>query len=146
MQNKLPQIIWLASATIALLASGCEEMLRYAPPLPRIELPSNQPPQPVISAESAKIADMEAAVRQGINQVRQQNGLQPLQNNEKLTQVARHYSLQMAQKNSLVTLAQMVVPYETEYVQAESIIGWLGKIYSHLPMCRNLYQPPSKLG
>ncbi|GBE90375.1 hypothetical protein NCWK1_0091 [Nostoc cycadae WK-1] len=41
---------------------------------------------------------MEAAIRQGINQVRQQNGLQPLQNNEKLTQVARNYSHQMAQK------------------------------------------------
>ncbi|BAY18575.1 putative allergen V5/Tpx-1 [Nostoc sp. HK-01] len=98
MQNKLPQIIWLASAAIALLASGCEEMLKYAPPLPSLELPSSQSPQPVISAESAKIADMEAAIRQGINQVRQQNGLQPLQNNEKLTQVARNYSRQMAQK------------------------------------------------
>ncbi|OCQ98872.1 hypothetical protein BCD64_22765 [Nostoc sp. MBR 210] len=98
MQNKLPQIIWLASAAIALLVSGCEEMLKYAPPLPDIELPSNQPPQSVIPPASAKIADMEAAVRQGINKVRQENRLPPLQNNDKLTQVARNYSRQMAQQ------------------------------------------------
>lgn len=99
MQIKLSKLIWFASAAIALLVSGCEEALKYMPPLPNIELPSRQPPLPFVAPESAKIADMEAAVRQGINKVRQQNGLQPLQNNEKLTQVARNYSRQMAEKN-----------------------------------------------
>jgi uncharacterized protein YkwD len=99
MQNKLPRLMWLAWVAIALSATGCEEVLKYLPPLPNIEVPSNQPPPPSVPSQSPKIADIEVAVRQGINQVRQKNGLQPLKNNEKLAQVARNYSRQMAQKN-----------------------------------------------
>jgi uncharacterized protein YkwD len=42
---------------------------------------------------------MEAAVRQGINEIREQKGLNALDNNEKLAQVARNYSRQMARDN-----------------------------------------------
>lgn len=42
---------------------------------------------------------MEAAVRQRINDIREQKGLNALENNEKLAQVARNYSRQMARDN-----------------------------------------------
>lgn len=83
---------------IALLSTGCEQVIESLPPLPTVEIPSNQPLKPQIPVESATSAQIEAAVRQGINQVRQKNGLQPLQNNVKLAQVARQYSRQMAEK------------------------------------------------
>jgi uncharacterized protein YkwD len=42
---------------------------------------------------------MEAAVRQRINEIRQKNELNSLENNERLAQVARNYSQQMARDN-----------------------------------------------
>lgn len=95
-------VMWgaLAQLTvgIALLSTGCEQIIESLPPLPVVELPPNQPPRPQIPAASATTAQIEAAVRQGINQVRQKNGLQPLKNNVQLAQVARNYSRQMAEK------------------------------------------------
>ncbi|MCC5635875.1 CAP domain-containing protein [Nostoc sp. CHAB 5844] len=138
MQNKLPQIIWLASAAIALLATGCEEVVKYVPPLPSIELPSSQPPPPSVSPESAKSADIEAAVRQGINQVRQKNGLQPLKNNEKLTQVARNYSRQMAQKKFFSHTGSdgSTLP---DRVRAGRVTYWM--VGENLFMCTNVPKP-----
>lgn len=82
---------------ISLLSTGCEQIIESLPPLPVVELPPNQPSKPQIPVD-ATTAQMEAAVRQGINQVRQKNGLRPLQNNFQLAQVARKYSRQMAEK------------------------------------------------
>ncbi|MDZ7960461.1 MAG: CAP domain-containing protein [Aulosira sp. DedQUE10] len=84
---------------IALCLTGCEQAIKYLPPLPKIEIPSNKPPQPPKPAQTPQTAQIESQVRQQINQVRQKNGLQPLQNNEKLAQVARNYSQLMAEKN-----------------------------------------------
>lgn len=98
-KRQLSRIIWVGWGAIALFLTGCEQVIDYLPPLPNIEVPSAQPSQPPSPPQSAQITQMETAVRQGINQVRQKNGLQPLQNNEKLAQVARNYSRQMAQQN-----------------------------------------------
>ncbi|MBD2250828.1 CAP domain-containing protein [Nostoc parmelioides] len=98
-KNILLKNIWLMWGAIALLSTGCEQLIESLPPLPTVKIPSNQPPKPQIPVESATTAQIETAIRQGINQVRQRNGLQPLQNNVKLAQVARNYSRQMAQKN-----------------------------------------------
>lgn len=98
-QQQLSRIIWVGWVAIAFNLTGCERVIEYLPPLPDIQLPSNNPPQPPVLAQSAQITQMETAVRQGINQVRQKNKLQPLQNNQKLAQVARKYSRLMAQKN-----------------------------------------------
>jgi uncharacterized protein YkwD len=97
-RNMLRRKNWVMWGAIALLSTGCEQIIESLPPLPVIELPPNQPPRPQIPVESATTAQMEAAVRQGINQVRQKNGLQPLKNNVQLAQVARNYSRQMAEK------------------------------------------------
>ncbi len=90
---------WIIGVAIALLATGCEEAIEYLPPLPRIEIPSDEPPAPPLASQSARTAKIEARIREGINKEREKNGLKPLQNNERLAEVARKYSRQMAEKN-----------------------------------------------
>ncbi|WP_066378763.1 CAP domain-containing protein [Anabaena sp. CA = ATCC 33047] len=89
--NYLTQKLCLVWVAIALLSTGCEQVTK--------QLPSRQPPQPSLSPKSATNAQIEAEIRQEINQVRQKNGLQPLKDHQNLAQVARKYSRQMAQKN-----------------------------------------------
>ncbi|MBD2775220.1 CAP domain-containing protein [Iningainema tapete] len=94
----LSPMFWAFGVALALLTTGCEQVIEYLPPLPRVEIPSTQTPKP-IPRQTSTTNNIEAAVRQRINQVRQQNGLTTLQNNEKLARVARNYSRQMAEKN-----------------------------------------------
>ncbi|BAY12755.1 putative allergen V5/Tpx-1 [Calothrix sp. NIES-2098] len=100
-KRHLSRIIGSGWVAIALCLTGCEQALEYLPPLPRIEIPSNQPPKSPQLPQTPQTAQIESQVRQQINQVRQKNGLQPLKNNEKLAQVARKYSRQMIEKNFL---------------------------------------------
>lgn len=134
-QSQLPQMIWVGWMAIVLFSTGCERVIEYLPPLPRIQVPSNQPQQP---PQSAKTAQMEAAVRQGVNQVRQKNGLQPLQNNEKLAQVARKYSRLMAEKKFFSHTAPdgstMI-----ERVHGAGITYWM--VGENLFKCQNVPQP-----
>ncbi|YAF98094.1 MAG: CAP domain-containing protein [Nodularia sp. CChRGM 3473] len=102
MKSQLSRMVWLVSVTmagIAFILTGCEQAVEYLPPLPRVQIPSDRPEQPPLPPQSATTTQIEVAVRQRINQVRQENELQPLQNNEKLAQVARDYSRQMAEQN-----------------------------------------------
>ena len=50
---------------------------------------------PNVASQSQSIAQMEEAVRKGINAERQKRGLKPLSSNEKLRLVARDYSRRM---------------------------------------------------
>ncbi|ARV63169.1 hypothetical protein BZZ01_22505 [Nostocales cyanobacterium HT-58-2] len=94
----LPQIFSVFGIMLlTLLTTGCEQALEYLPPLP--QLPTDKPQQPPVLTQTPATAKIEAAIRQGINQQRVKYGLKPLQNNEKLAQVARRYSQQMAKKN-----------------------------------------------
>jgi uncharacterized protein YkwD len=129
--------VWVA---IALCLTGCEQALKYLPPLPNIEIPSNQSPQLPQSAQTPQNAQIEAQIRQQINQVRHKNGLQPLQNNEKLAQVARKYSRQMIEENFFShtgidgsTLSQRV--------RAGKISYWM--IGENLFRSKNISQPVS---
>ncbi|WP_414527752.1 CAP domain-containing protein [Nodularia chucula] len=79
---------------MAVVLTGCEQMVKYLPPLPRIEIPSAQQPQ---SIQSVSTKQIEIAVRESINQVRQDEELSPLQHNDKLAEIARKYSRQMAE-------------------------------------------------
>jgi uncharacterized protein YkwD len=137
-QRKFPYIMGLGWVAIAMLTTGCEELIEYLPPLPSTELLAPQPPQPSLPTQSSKAADMEAAVRQGINQVRQKNGLQPLKNNEKLAQVARNYSRQMAQKKffSHTGADGSTLP---DRVRAGGITYWM--IGENLFTCTNVPRP-----
>ncbi|MBD2445823.1 CAP domain-containing protein [Nostoc sp. FACHB-152] len=137
-QKKLPYMMGLGWVAIAMLTTGCEELIEYLPPLPNLELSPPQASQPSLPTQSSKAADMEAAVRQGINQVRQKNGLQPLKNNEKLAQVARNYSRQMAQKKffSHTGADGSTLP---DRVSAGGITYWM--IGENLFTCTNVPRP-----
>lgn len=94
-----PQLLWIVGIAIALLAAGCERMIEYLPPIPDVGALTSDRSTPQPAAQSAKTAQIETAIRQQINQVRQQNGLTALKPNERLASVARNYSQQMAAKN-----------------------------------------------
>ncbi|RUS93461.1 hypothetical protein DSM106972_096100 [Dulcicalothrix desertica PCC 7102] len=118
---------------------GCERAIEYLPPLPRVEVPLEKP-QTTLSAQSANTTKIEAAIRASINQVRQKEKLQPLKNNERLAEVARKYSKQMAEKNFFShtgvdgsTLASRV--------EASGIIYWL--VGENLFRGTNLNEPVS---
>jgi uncharacterized protein YkwD len=129
---------WLIGVAIALLTNGCERAIEYLPPLPRVEIPSNQSRTPALASQSARTAKIEVGVRQSINQVRQQEGLQPLQNNERLAQVARNYSRQMAEKNFFShTGADGSTP--AKRVEAAGIVYWV--VGENLFKGKNINQP-----
>jgi uncharacterized protein YkwD len=89
------QAVWVATV---LFLVGCEPISQYLPPLPQIKPKSGQTLSPQ-AVQSPSTANMEAQVRQQINQIRQKQGLSALRNNEKLAQVARSYSRRMADQN-----------------------------------------------
>lgn len=136
LQRKLPRMLCVMGAAIALLATGCEEAVQYLPPLPRIETSSDETQK----AQSANNAKIEAAIRQGINQVRQKNKLKPLQNNEKLAQVARNYSRQMAEENFFSHTGADGSTLEKR-VRAGGIYYWV--VGENLFKSKNISQPVS---
>ena len=91
------QIFWIAAIPIALTLVGCEPARDILSRFPGFEPPATE--QPEATAQSPAVAQMEAEIRQRINEIRQENNLNLLENNEKLAQVARDYSRQMAQGN-----------------------------------------------
>ncbi|MBE9170604.1 CAP domain-containing protein [Pleurocapsales cyanobacterium LEGE 06147] len=97
-RQKLLRKLWIISTPIALILLGCEPILDFLPRLPGRDAPVTEQPDNEIQAQSDAIAEMEAEIRQRINEIRQENGLNPLQNNERLAQVARDYSQKMAQE------------------------------------------------
>lgn len=96
-QHILPQIFSGFAIVLTLLATGCEQAIEYLPPLP--QLPTGKPQKPLVLPQTAANAKIEVAVRQSINKERIKYGLKPLQNDNKLAQVARRYSRLMAQRN-----------------------------------------------
>jgi uncharacterized protein YkwD len=86
----------LICTSVILLLLGCETITDTLPPLPGRDAPAKIP---LPAAQTPATEEMETAVRQEINKIRQQNNLQPLKNNERLAQVARNYSRQMARDN-----------------------------------------------
>lgn len=88
------QLPLLVGVSCALLLSGCETITDFLPPLPGRDAPAKIP---LPGTQTPATAKMEAAVRQQINKIRQENNLQSLENNERLAQIARNYSRQMAQ-------------------------------------------------
>lgn len=96
---QLPKTAWVGWILVALTLVGCEPVRDFLPRLPQQDEPATAPPTPSTSVQSPAIAKLEAQVRQQINQIRQQHGLKPLENNEKLAQVARNYSQTMAREN-----------------------------------------------
>ncbi len=93
---------WAVGATVVLGLVGCqapslERLIERIPSVTRIgrEMPSVGD----ASAQSATTAEMEALVYERINQIRQEEGLNPLQPNGPLAEVARQYSQRMAEED-----------------------------------------------
>jgi uncharacterized protein YkwD len=130
----------LLGLAIALLSSSCEQITDYLPPLPQWPSPAGdrESASPRASAQTAATVEMETAVRQQINEIRQQNGLNPLQNNEKLAQVARNYSRQMAENNFFSHTGHDGSTL-VDRVRSAGIVYWV--VGENLFMCRNLPQP-----
>lgn len=103
-ERSLRQIVWLIGAIIFLSLTGCQF---FRPPQEATQRPTpkvSQSPSPSQSpanntAQSSAIARMEQDTIQQINQNRQQQNLEPLSRNTKLTQVARDYSRRMAKQD-----------------------------------------------
>ncbi len=110
-RGQLPWKFWAAAVSVSFLLSGClvipiEIPLGSPPQTTEPEKPTGDRPSPQTAAPTAApaapdaaTAEMEAQVVQRINDIRQERGLNRLQVNEKLAQVARAYSHQMAAEN-----------------------------------------------
>ncbi len=94
-KSTLRAIVWLP---IALVLLGCEPALDFLPQLLGQDVP-DKPQTPRAPVQSPAIARDEAEVRQRINEIRQERGLNQLRDNFMLAQVARNYSQKMARKN-----------------------------------------------
>lgn len=91
---------WTVAASISYLLSGCLVIpIEFSSRPTQQQTPIGNLQPPDITAQSDTIAQMEAKIRQRINTIRQEYGLNQLQANEKLALVARAYSQQMAEKN-----------------------------------------------
>ncbi len=99
-RRQLPWKYSTVAASISCLLSGCLVIpIEFSSHPTQPDPPSGNLQPPDITAQSATIAQMEAKIRQRINEIRQDHGLNQLQANEKLAHVARAYSQQMAEKN-----------------------------------------------
>lgn len=93
---QLSSIGWIA---LMLATTGCEQIRERFPQLPNFDRSAPQPSTSPTPAQSATTAQIETAIWRQINQVRQQDGLVALKNNDRLAAVARRYSQQMAEQN-----------------------------------------------
>jgi uncharacterized protein YkwD len=89
-------ITHLIGIALLLGISGCQSIEEIVAKFPPLQAPTPKPSIALPQAQSATTAQMESQIRQQINQIRQQQGLSPLRENEKLAQVARQYSKRMA--------------------------------------------------
>jgi len=98
--RQLPRKAWIVWTPLALILLGCEPARDFLSRFPGLDtLVTEEPPAAPSPAQSAAIAKMEAEICQQIDEIRTSNGLKPLQNNQRLAQVARDYSRRMAQEN-----------------------------------------------
>lgn len=127
-----------AWVTLALILSGCESVSQFLPPSAQVNTRSSSPPTPRATPQSPTTAQMEAQVRQRVNEIRQKQGLSQLRHNEKLAQVARNYSQQMAQKNFFSHTS----PEGSTMVQRVKSAGiFYFMVGENLYMCTNMPQP-----
>jgi uncharacterized protein YkwD len=100
---------WISCIAVALALASCElapverlerleQLFEQIPPVTRI---GREPPaEPTDEgAQSSATVAMETWVYEQINEIRQQEGLKPLQPNGQLAQAARQYSQRMADEN-----------------------------------------------
>ncbi len=88
-------LLWIL---VSLSMVGCGPVIEFFErQLPEQMAPRETPSPPQVPAQTPEISEMEAEIRRQINEIRQAQGLEPLEINEQLAQVARDYSQQMAE-------------------------------------------------
>lgn len=130
---------WSVWVALALILSGCDSVTQFLSELPEFDTPSSSPPTPLATPQSSATAQMEAQVRQRINEIRQKQGLSELQNNEKLAQAARDYSQEMAEKDFFSHTSPKGSTM-VERVRSAGIIFYF-MLGENLFMCTNVPQP-----
>lgn len=124
-------------APLALILQGCESAKDFFPQLPGQDV-ADVPQTRRASVQSPAIAVMEGAVRQRINEIRQERGLNQLQDNKKLAQVARSYSQKMAREKFFShTSPDGNTP--AQRVRSAGIFYWV--VGENLFMSTNVSQP-----
>ncbi len=118
--------------------SGCDSVSKFPPLLPQVNTRSSSQQTPRATVQSPATVQMEAQVRQRINEIRQKQGLSQLRNNEKLAQVARNYSQQMAEKDFFSHTSPEGSTMVQRVESAEIFYLMLGE---NLFMCTNMPQP-----
>jgi uncharacterized protein YkwD len=97
---------WLI-AVLILTLSGCdaaqleqtfERIVERLPSITRSQREAEETPTPEGAAQSDRTNAMETLVYERINEIRQQEGLEPLKYNAELSEVARQYSQKMAEE------------------------------------------------
>jgi len=89
----------LLGMILALMAVSCDLPSQWVERLPELQPRADAPVSPSTPVQSPQTAQMEEQIRQRINEIRQTQGLAELQANEKLAEVARRYSQQMAEQD-----------------------------------------------
>ncbi|HEY9600511.1 MAG TPA: CAP domain-containing protein [Allocoleopsis sp.] len=135
---KRSRLLWIVCTSAALALVGCEPVTDFFPKLPQPGTPPKTLPTSQASVQSPATAKMEAAVRQRINEIREQKGLNALENNEKLAQVARNYSQQMARDNFFSHTGSDGSTLATR-VRAGRIFYWV--VGENLFKSRNIAEP-----
>ncbi|WAL60272.1 CAP domain-containing protein [Thermocoleostomius sinensis] len=94
--------VWLIRwlwPVLALGITGCEPLSQWVEQLPDLpDLPTAESPQVPAPVQSPETAEIEAQIRQRINEIRLEQGLTDLQQNDRLAEVARRYSQRMAEQ------------------------------------------------
>ncbi|WOD41337.1 CAP domain-containing protein [Nodosilinea sp. E11] len=95
---------WVGLVAMSLALTSCElptleQLIERIPPVTRIGREPPPAPASDSNAQSATTAEMEALVYERINDIRQQEGLNALEPNGALAEVARQYSQRMAEEN-----------------------------------------------
>jgi len=99
--------IWLRSLIgimLVLVATGCDTSARWTEQFRKAEPTANGATNPDLPADlytpvqSSKMAEMEEQLWQRVNDIRQSQGLNELQPDPKLAEVARQYSQRMAEE------------------------------------------------
>lgn len=98
-RQKLLRAAWILGLPIAISLSGCEPVGDFLSRIPGNELTVTEQSESSVQPQSTDIEEMEAEIVRQINNIRQENDLNVLEDNDRLAQVARSYSRTMAQEN-----------------------------------------------
>lgn len=119
--------IWFGSVIgvmLALAATGCDVSTRLTEKFPKSQPNTESSVVPYVPVQSSQTAEMEEQLWQRINDIRDSQGLDELQPDEKLAEVARQYSQQMAEQE-LFSRSSSLRDTPAQQLQSAGITYWV---------------------